>query len=271
MLGAVIGDIIGSRWEFKGIKNKDFQLFSEFNTFTDDSIMTLAIADALLNNLDPAIAMRDWARKVKIRSTFAGIGGYGQRFHNWLAAPEVQPPYNSFGNGGAMRVSPAAFLAHSLDEALYNAKRVTEVTHNHPEGLKAALATTHAIYLALHGEIAEAIRAVISETYSYDLSRSIEDIRPTYEHTEAAEGSVPESLICALEASDYEDALRNAVSLGGDADTMAAIAGSLAEAMFGVPENLRAQGMVYLKDGMKVVLEQAYQYRSLLSGKNFIN
>ncbi len=256
MLGAIIGDIVGSIWEFKRIKHKDFPLFAEHNTFTDDTIMTMAVADALLNNLDPATTMRSWARNVKIVPRGVEIGGYGQKFFFWLSAPNVLPAYHSFGNGGAMRVSPAAFLASSLDECLQNARRVTEVTHDHPEGLRGALATSHAIYLALQNEPPTTIRAVISKYYNYDLSKSVEEIRPDYERSETAQGSVPESLVCALEAKDYEDAIRNAVSLGGDTDTMAAIAGGLAEALFGIPDEIKTEGLSYLNDEMKALLHQ---------------
>jgi ADP-ribosylglycohydrolase len=217
--------------------------------------MTIAVADALMNSKDPAVSMREWARKVQPSK---GVGGYGKKFFFWLAAPIVLPPYNSFGNGGAMRVSPAAFFARSLGEALDMARKVTEVTHNHHEGLKGALATAHAIYLALNGEAKKSIRLAISDAYQYNLSRNIDEIRQDYKYTESAQGSVPESLICALDAVDYEDSIRNAVSLGGDADTMAAIAGGLAEAMFGIPANIKSKGLEYLPVNVTSVLEQMY-------------
>ncbi len=169
MYGAIIGDIIGSRWEFHRITTKQFPLFSVKNGVTDDSILTVAVADALMNNKAPAECMRFWGRHVRPGKH---VSGYGKKFINWLAAPTVQPPYNSFGNGGAMRVSPAGFLARSLDECLAMAARVTEVTHNHPEGMKGALATSHAIWLARqHLPVAD-IRVEISRTYIYDLSRA---------------------------------------------------------------------------------------------------
>lgn len=250
MLGAIIGDIVGSVWEFRRIKTKNFPLFGEKNGITDDSILTVAVADALLHDRNPAEAMRDWARKVKPGQH---VAGYGKRFINWVAAPTVQPPYGSYGNGGAMRVSPAAFLASSLEDCLDKARRVTEVTHNHPEGMKGALATAHAIWLARQGEPATAIRFAIAETYGYDMSRNVDEIRAVHVYNETAAGCVPEALTCALEATDFEDAIRNAVSLGGDADTLAAIAGGLAEGMFGIPEAIRERALEFLPVEMQSV------------------
>lgn len=258
MLGAIIGDIVGSRWEFHRLKRKEFPLFSERNGITDDSILTVAVADALMNDRDPAESLRDWARRVKPGKH---VAGYGKKYINWVSAPTVQPPYGSFGNGGAMRVSPAAFLANTLEECLDMANRVTEITHNHPEGMKGALATAHAIFLARQGEAVSAIRATITATYGYALSRGVDDIRLVHEYNETAQGCVPEALTCALEADNYEDAIRNAVSLGGDADTLAAISGGLAEALYGIPEDIQAAGMDYLPESMKLILREMYEYR----------
>ncbi len=254
MLGAIIGDIVGSVWEFHRIKTKNFPLFGEKNGITDDSILTVAVADALLNNRNPAESLRDWARRVK---PGRHVAGYGKKFINWVAAPTVQPPYGSFGNGGAMRVSPAAFLATSLEDCLDKARRVTEVTHNHPEGMKGALATAHAIWLARQGESATAIRLAVTETYGYDMCRNVDEIRAVHVYNETAAGCVPEALTCALEATDFEDAIRNAVSLGGDADTLAAIAGGLAEAMFEIPEFASQTALKYLPSGAIDVLNIA--------------
>ena len=255
MLGAIIGDIVGSPWEFQRIKTKDFPLFGEPNGITDDSILTVAVADALLNQRDPAESLRDWARRVK---PGRHVGGYGKRFIAWVAAPNVQPPYGSFGNGGAMRVSPAGFLASSLAECLAMAQRVTEITHNHPEGMKGALATAHAILIARQGGSVGCIRAAIAADYGYDLSRSVEEIRAVHEYNETAQGCVPEAITCALEAEDYEDAIRNAVSLGGDADTLAAIAGGVAEALFGIPDEIKMAGWRYIPEQMKIMLLEQY-------------
>ncbi|MCC6765066.1 MAG: ADP-ribosylglycohydrolase family protein [Deltaproteobacteria bacterium] len=226
MLGAIIGDVVGSIWEFRRIKTKRSPLFSERNGITDDGVLTVAVADALLHGSDPAGSLRDWAGRVPLGRR---VGGYGQKFLRWVAAATVQPPYNSYGNGGAMRVSPAAFLADTLRDCLAMAQRVTAITHNHPEDMKGALATAHAIFLARQGETPETIRV-----------------------------AVPEAFTCALTTAGYEDAVRNAVSLGGDADTLAAIAGGLAEALFGIPEAVRAEGMRYLPDAMKALLVSAY-------------
>jgi ADP-ribosylglycohydrolase len=258
MLGAIIGDIVGSPWEFRRIKTKDFPLFGDRNGITDDTILTIAVADALMNARDPAESLRDWARRVKPGKH---VAGYGKKFINWVAAPTVQPPYGSLGNGGAMRVSPAAFLARKLDDCLDMARQVTEITHNHPEGLRGALAMAHAIFLALDGQNAPAIRTAIVETYGYDLSRSVDEIRVVHEYNETALGCVPEALTCALDSTNYEDAIRNAVSLGGDADTLAAIAGGLAEALFGIPDDLQEAGMDYLPESMKEILADMYRSR----------
>ncbi|HNI07689.1 MAG TPA: ADP-ribosylglycohydrolase family protein [Thiobacillaceae bacterium] len=262
MLGAIIGDIIGSVWEFHRIKTKRFPLFGEKNGITDDSILTVAVADALLHDRDPAEALRDWARKVK---PGRHVAGYGKRFINWAAAPTVQPPYGSFGNGGAMRVSPAAFLATSLEDCLDKARRVTEVTHNHPEGMKGALATAHAIWLARQGESAAAIRIAVAENYGYDMSRSVDEIRAVHVYNETAAGCVPEALTCALEATDFEDAIRNAVSLGGDADTLAAIAGGLAEALYGIPIIFKSNAQLYLSESIVEILDLAYRFSVVTS------
>ena len=255
MFGAIIGDIIGSRWEFKRIKTKEFPLFSNFNQITDDSILTVAVADALLHDRDPAEALRDWARRV---ATGRHVGGFGGRFMRWVANPELQPPYNSYGNGAAMRVSPAALLATTLDEALALSDQVTAVTHNHPEGMKGARATVHAIWLARQGQDQVAIRSTIATTYGYDMSLSVDAIRPGYRFTETCQGSVPQALICALEATDFEDAIRNAVSLGGDADTQAAIAGPVAEALFGIPEDIGGLAWAKVPDEMRQIVGKLY-------------
>jgi len=251
MLGAIIGDIVGSTWEFRPIKSKDFPLLTEANSYTDDSILTCAVADALLNDREPAEALREWARQIRIPQ---GVGGYGARFVRWVTAPAIQPPYNSYGNGAAMRVSPAAWLSRSLEEAMEMADRVTKVTHDHPEGIKGAQATVHAIWLARMGAGPASIRTVIEETYGYDMQRNIDDVRPVYEYNESCQQTVPEAILCAIEAVDFEDALRNAVSLGGDADTLAAIAGSVAEALFGIPEELRDLILPTLPDRMSEIV-----------------
>lgn len=246
MLGAIIGDIVGSVYEFDNIKTKDFPLFRDDSTFTDDTVCTVAVADILLNRKDPTATLVAWCRE------YPGVG-YGDRFVKWFDLP-WQEPYNSYGNGAAMRVSPAAFLAETLEEALHSAQRVTEITHNHPEGIKGAKATAHAVYLARHGIPVITIREVITTSYGYDLSQTVDEIREDYDFYESCQKTVPQAITCALEATDFEDAIRNAISIGGDSDTIAAIAGGIAEARFGVPESIAKQAWVYLPPDMQTVL-----------------
>lgn len=264
MLGALIGDIVGSRWQFRRLKTKSFPLLGEGRAFTDDSILTCAIADALLNQRDPVESIRDWADRIPMPK---GVGGYGQKFIRWVCAPTPQPPYGSLGNGGAMRVSPVAMLADTLAEALRMAEEVTVITHNHPDGLKGALATVSAIWLARHGTSTEEIRRYVASEFAYDMDRRIDDIRPGYVHTERAAGSVPEAILCALEASSFEDALRNVVSLGGDADTQGAIAGPIAEALFGIPDDIRDEAMTYMPSEMLEIMGQLYRRDDLQSSQ----
>lgn len=228
MFGAVIGDIIGSRFEFDNLKSKHFQLWHEHCFFTDDSVCTVAVADILMNgHTDIVRVMKEWCLRYPTMS-------YGSRFGEWLFS-DTTYSYGSFGNGAAMRVSPAAYLhRRDLTAALHASDRVTEITHDHPDGLKGARAVTHAIWLALNGGTPDDIAKAISTEYGYDLSRTVDEIRPSYSFDETCPGTVPEALICALESDCYEDAIRNAVSIGGDSDTVAAIAGSVAEGLHGV-------------------------------------
>ena len=234
MYGAVIGDTVGSRYEFGNLRSTRFEFFGPGCHFTDDTVCTAAVADILLNGRDPAATMQAWCRRYPACS-------WGGRFGRWIHE-EVPVPYGSYGNGAAMRVSPAAFLNRHrpLAEALAAADRVTRITHDHPEGMKGARATAHAIWLAFQQETPGSIAAAIAEAYGYDLSRDVATIRETYEYNETCQRTVPEALVCALEAADFEQAVRNAVSLGGDADTLAAIAGSVAEALYGIPPEFRS-------------------------------
>ena len=250
MLGAIIGDIAGSIYEFDNYRAKDFEFFGRRADFTDDTVCTIAVSDVLLNQRDPAQTLAAWCRRYPGR-------GYGSMFARWIDARE-QRPYNSFGNGAAMRVSPAGLLARTLDEGLAMSRRVTEVTHNHPEGLKGAAATVHAIFLARQGAAPAQIRKEIQTTYGYDLNRTVDDIRPHYVFNETCQRTVPEALVCALEARDFEDAIRNAISIGGDSDTVAAIAGGVAEALFGVPQPLADAGLAKLPEEMQKVIERLY-------------
>ncbi len=234
MLGAIAGDIFGAAFEGHPLKKEDFDLFGEPRYFTDDTILTAATADALMGNGDYESAYRNWGRRYPHR-------GYGGMFHKWLGNPG-RGPYNSFGNGSAMRVSPIGWVFDTLDEVLAEAERSAEVTHNHPEGIKGAQATAAAVHLARIGATKDEIRTEISGRFGYNLDRTIAAIRPDYRFEVTCQRSVPEALIAFLEADDFEHAIRLAISLGGDADTQAAIAGSVAEAFFGgVPERVEAE------------------------------
>ena len=254
MLGAIIGDIGGSIYEGNPIKTKNFSFFGDYCSFTDDSVCTVAVADTLLHDRPPAKTMQKWCRRHPHR-------GYGGNFGMWIYTDPPEP-YNSYGNGAAMRVSPAAFLNRdNLDAALSASDKVTEITHNHPEGMKGARATTHAIWLAFQGENAANIQEVITSEYGYDLTQTVDEIRPSYFFDITCQGTVPQAMTCALESVSYEDAVRNAISLGGDADTLAAIAGPIAEALHGIPNELKERAeSVYLADApdMLEVLEEMY-------------
>ena len=239
MLGAIIGDIVGSIYEPKDrrIKTKDFPFFGEDCRFTDDSVCTTAVADALLHNLPPAETMRKWGKRYP-------KCGFSQIFKNWIYA-EADAPNCTFRNGAAMRVSPAAFLSRDdLDAALVAADKVTVISHDHPEGIKGARATTHAIYLAFRDESPTGIREVIAAEYGYDLTQTVDDIRPAYAFDMTCQGTVPQAVTCALESESYEDAVRNAVSLGGDSDTLGSIAGGIAEVLHGIPNEIKEEAKV---------------------------
>ena len=252
--GAIIGDIVGSVYEWNWIKTKEFDLFTPGCDYTDDSVCTAAVANILLDEIPfAAQVLRQWCRNHPYR-------GYGGLFSSWIDNDNMGP-YHSYGNGAAMRVSPAALLNRNqlLADALASADRVTEITHNHPEGIKGARATTHAIWLAFQECRPERIRATIEHEYGYDLSRTVDDIRPHHKFNEICQNTVPEAITCALESTSFEDAVRNAISLGGDSDTLAAIAGAIAEAMFGVPRDLVEKAKQYLPSDIIEVMERLYQ------------
>ena len=252
MLGAIIGDIAGSVYEFNNYRAKDFQPFFHPKAFfTDDTVCTVAVADALVNGKDPAGTLREWGRR------YWDNGGWGQRFALWIATDDMGP-YNSLGNGAAMRVSAAGLLATSIEEAIALSDRVTEVTHNHTEGMRGGAATAVAIHMARTGRGAEEIRQAIVQRFQYDLTPSVDEIRPTYRYNERSQDTVPQALTCALEANDYEDAIRNAISIGGDSDTIAAIAGAVAEALFGISDDVAAEAWRFLPTEMRVVLQDLY-------------
>lgn len=251
MLGAIAGDIIGSPYEFthNNIKTTDFPLFSVRSGFTDDSILTVATAEVLLRGGHYAEAYRRYYRMYP----FAGWGG---RFRAWGAADRAGP-YNSFGNGSAMRVSPIGWAFATLEETLAEATRSAMVTHNHPEGVRGAQATASAVFLARTGVRKEDIRRFITDIFAYDLSRTLDDIRPTYTHTESCQETVPEAITAFLESEDFEDAVRKAVSLGGDSDTLACITGSIAEAHYGgVPEPIAGQARANLDGRLRPIVDE---------------
>ncbi len=255
MLGAILGDVVGSRFEWRNCKSKQFAFLTSESRPTDDSVMTLAIAQAIIQ----------WRREGGDLSTcaveemqrlgrkYADIG-YGPAFAHWLSL-EHPRPYGSWGNGAAMRVSPCAFAARTLDEALEMARAVTGVTHNHPEGLKGAEATTAAIFLARMGKDKDEIRAHV-ESHYYPLDFTLDEIRPTYAFDVSCQGSVPPAIVAFLESTDYEDAIRNAVSIGGDSDTIAAITGGIAEAHYGLTDLQRTQALVRLPSDLRGIVQE---------------
>jgi ADP-ribosylglycohydrolase len=222
--GAVIGDIVGSVFEWKRIKSKEFPLFSTRSDFTDDTVMTVAVADAILNKKPYAATLQEWGRRYPNR-------GYGVMFKRWLDSDDLRP-YDSFGNGSAMRASAVGCLFNSMDIVLAEAKGSAEVSHNHREGIKGAQATAAAILMSRQGEPKDAIRDFIAKRFRYRLDRTLDLIRPSYEFDETCQHTVPEAIIAFLESKDYEDAIRNAVSLGGDSDTLACITGGIAAAFY---------------------------------------
>lgn len=258
MYGAILGDIIGSPFEFdRGDKTKEFPLFSDAYVFTDDSVMTIAVADALLQAGPEADdtttcellikSMKKWGQKYP-------NAGYGARFYHWVLSDDPKP-YGSYGNGSAMRVSAAGWLYGTLEKTLEVAEWTAKVTHNHPEGIKGARATAGIIFLARNGATKEEIRRFAVEEIGYDLSRSCDEIRPDYQHDESCQRTVPEAITAFLESESYEDAVRTAVSLGGDTDTLACICGAMAEAFYGVPVHLEAECRERVTKEMREVLK----------------
>lgn len=261
MYGTILGDIIGCPFEFdRGDKTKDFKLFSRRSHFTDDSVMTLAVCEALLKvgqdatvkEIEDAVitSMQSWGR----RYPHEGYGGY---FRCWLTVRHPEP-YNSFGNGSAMRVSAAGWLYDSLEKTRVVAKATANVTHNHPEGIKGAESTASTIFMARNGSSKEEIKKYIENEFHYDLNRTLDEIRPSFHMHETCQKTVPEAIIAFLEAKDFEDAIRNAVSLGGDTDTLGAITGSIAEAYFGIPEALRSECRNRINKDMRDVVDTFY-------------
>jgi len=263
MIGAILGDIIGSRFEFdRGDKTKDFTLFTYESEYTDDTVMTVAVAEALLKTYGMSLtsldekkvkddlinSMKKWGRKYP-------FAGYGGRFIGWLMGDSTEP-YNSYGNGSAMRVSPAGWLYDTLEETRKVARWTAEVTHNHPEGIKGAESVAAVMFLARTGHSKEEIREYVTREFGYDLSRTCDEIRPLYHHVESCQETVPEAMTAFFEGESFEDVIRTAVSLGGDCDTLTDIAGAMAEAFYGVPDELISECFMRLPDDMRKVLDE---------------
>jgi ADP-ribosylglycohydrolase len=254
MLGAIIGDYVGSTYEFNPTKDYNFHLITPESDITDDSIMTVAIADAILHKKGYAESMRYWGNKYPNPK-----GSYGGSFGVWLQSPNPQP-YYSFGNGSAMRVSPIGWLYDTLDETLREAKKSAQCTHDHPEGMKGAMAVAAAIYHVRTGKSKDFLKQYIEKEFGYDLSRKLSDIRPDYRFYESCMQTVPEAIICYLESNGFEDAIRLAVSLGGDADTLACITGSIAGSDYtcGIPIPLLEAAFSKVPEDIKNIIGEFY-------------
>lgn len=252
MLGAIAGDIIGSVYEFNNIKTKEFELFHPAACFTDDTILTVALAESILTGDDYLDLLLEYYRRYPDAS-------YGSRFRQW-AEQGPHLPYNSWGNGAAMRVSPVGFAYNDLETVLLQAEKSAALTHNHPEGIKGAQATAAAIFLARSGSSKTAIKRYIEHRFGYDLSTPLADIRPRYRFDVSCQGTVPPAIRAFLEAEDWEDAVRNAISLGGDSDTLACITGGIAEAAFGLPAPVARQALAYLDAELCRIQRQFAEY-----------
>jgi ADP-ribosylglycohydrolase len=258
MLGAIAGDVIGSVFERYPIKSTDFPLFSRYSTFTDDTVLTVAIAWSILNKTNYTDALKRFGRKYP-------NAGYGGSFYRWMFSSDREP-YNSWGNGSAMRVSAVGFASSSPDDVLKEAKKSAEVTHNHHEGIKGAQATALAIYLARTGNDKGAIKKEISNRFGYDLDRTVEEIRKTYHFDVSCQGSVPEAIISFLESEDFEDAIRRAISLGGDSDTLACMAGGIAQAYYkNVPPDIASNIRERLPDEFLSVIDEFNERYGLMA------
>ena len=258
MIGAILGDIVGSINEFDNIKTKDFELFDKECFFTDDSVMTIAIAEALMQTEEiNEENLEDF--KENLITVMHEIGvkypdcGYGGHFLVWMLRNKREP-YNSFGNGSAMRVSSVGWYAKTLEDAEVNAKATAEVSHNHPEGIKGAVATAVAVFLARTGATMGELRDYISKYYTIDFT--IDEIRPVYKFNETCQGTVPQAMQAFFESTSFEDAIRNAISIGGDSDTLAAITGAVAEAYYGIPDDFRETALSYLDERLLSIVER---------------
>ena len=262
MLGAIIGDTVGSVYEFNNIKTTDFPLFSSRSNYTDDSIMTMAVADWLLKDPKHGMDTLETSLLHFAEKYPCPMGGYGGMFNRWLFSPDTfeggkRRPYNSFGNGSAMRVSSVGWMFYTLKETEHVAELSAAITHNHPEGIKGAQATAAAIFMARKGCGKEEIRSYITEKYGYNLNRTCDQIRPVYGWEGSCQGTVPEAIVAFLDSTDFENAIRLAVSLGGDSDTLACITGAIAEAFYKeIPEDIVNTIWSLIPDGFKEIIEQ---------------
>jgi len=240
MIGAIAGDIVGSRFEHHPRKTKEFSFINPMCKFTDDTVLTVALADTILTGTPYSLNLKkfyDWYPHA----------GYGDSFHRWANSLALRP-YNSWGNGAAMRISPVGFAYDNLDMVLRKAAEFTEITHNHPEGIKGGQAAAAAVFLARTGKTKDEIKAYIEKTFHYDLSRTVDEIRPDYTFDVSSQGTVPQAIRAFIDSTGFEDALRNAVSLGGDADTLACITGGIAQAFYGVPPEIEKQVYTFLDE-----------------------
>jgi ADP-ribosylglycohydrolase len=262
VLGAIVGDVIGSVFEHHRVKTTDFALFNRLSRFTDDTVLTVAIADAILNRQTHSTPIAEnshnqnlYAQKLKEYGRKFPDAGYGAMFKGWLKSDSLQG-YGSYGNGSAMRVSPVGFAFQSLDEVLREAHLTAVVTHNHPEGIKGAQAIASAVYLAHTGQGKEHIKEFVEQKFGYNLRRHLDVIRPTYAFDSSCQGSVPQALIAFLESNDFEDAIRKAISLGGDSDTIASMAGGVAHAYYkAIPDHIADHVLSLLDSGFRQVLK----------------
>ena len=259
MYGAILGDMIGAPYEFdRGNKSKNFEIFNPKVHFTDDSVMTIAVADGLMKagpEADEQTVKREVIKSMKTWGHKYPNAGYGGRFIHWLFSDDERP-YNSWGNGSAMRVSSVGWLYDSVERTREVARWTAEVTHNHPEGIKGAECVACAIFLNRHGISMDSLKQYIREEFGYDLSRSLDEIRPYYHHVESCQETVPEALTAFFEGENYEDVIRNAVSLGGDCDTLTCIASAVAESYYGVPDDFKNECEKRLPEDMRNVIKK---------------
>jgi type I restriction enzyme M protein len=253
MIGAIVGDIVGSRFEWSNIKTKDFEFFADYCEITDDSIMSLAVAKALLEVRDDrsALGRATIEAMQEVGRPYPNCG-YGGMFRSWMYSDDPKP-YNSFGNGAAMRVSACGFVATSLDEAIELSRKVTEISHDHPEGIKGAEATAVCIFLVREGKSILEIRDYVNRHY-YPMNFTLDEIREDYHFEVSCQGTVPQAITAFFESTSFEDAIRNAISIGGDSDTLAAITGGIAEAYYGVPSNIRKHALTFLDERLLGIL-----------------